>query len=128
MTAVEETMRHSPIATTLLRVVAEDVELAGVHFPQGTLVFANIAAADRDPAIYDDPNRFDITREGLPPVLNFGVGVHYCLGANLARREIAEALKTVTRRIANPRKNGPAPWKPIVGLSGPASLPLAFDS
>lgn len=127
MTAVEETMRHSPIATTLLRVVAEDVELVGVHFPQGTLVFANTAAANRDPAIYDEPDRFDITREGLPPVLNFGAGVHYCLGANLARREIAEALKTVTRRIANPRKNGPAPWKPIVGLSGPASLPIAFD-
>ncbi|OBH63795.1 cytochrome P450 [Mycobacterium sp. E2479] len=128
MNAVEETMRHSPIATSLLRVVAEDVELCGVVFPAGTLVFANTAAANRDPAIYDDPNRFDITREGLPPVLNFGAGVHYCLGANLARREIAEALKTVTRRIANPRKNGPAPWKPIVGLSGPASLPIAFDS
>lgn len=128
MTAVEETMRHSPIATSLLRVVAEDVELSGVLLPAGTLVFANTAAANRDPAIYDDPNRFDITRVGLPPVLNFGAGVHYCLGANLARREIAEALKTVTRRIANPRKNGPAPWKPIVGLSGPASLPIAFET
>ncbi|OBJ23031.1 cytochrome P450 [Mycobacterium sp. 1245801.1] len=128
MTAVEETMRHSPIATTLLRVVAEDVELAGVYFPQGTLVFANTAAANRDPAIYQDPNRFDITRAGLPPVLNFGAGVHYCLGANLARREIAEALITVTRRIANPRKDGPSPWKPVVGLSGPASLPIAFDT
>lgn len=63
MTAVEETMRHSPIATTLLRVVAVDVELAGVHFPEGTLVFANTAAAKRDPAIYGDPDRFDITRE-----------------------------------------------------------------
>jgi cytochrome P450 len=63
MTAVEETMRHSPIATTLLRVVAEDVELAGVHFPEGTLVFANTAAAKRDPAIYGDPDRLDITRE-----------------------------------------------------------------
>lgn len=128
MTAVEETMRHSPIATSLLRVVAEDVELSGVLLPAGTLVFANTAAANRDPAIYDDPDRFDITRVGLPPVLNFGAGVHYCLGANLARREIAEALKTVTRRIANPRKNGPAPWKPIVGLSGPASLPIAFET
>src|SRR5690349_22061422 len=57
MTAVEETMRHSPIATTLLRVVAEDVELAGVHFPQGTLDFANTAAANRDPAIYDEIGR-----------------------------------------------------------------------
>ncbi|CDO90603.1 cytochrome [Mycobacterium triplex] len=128
MTAVDETMRHAPIANSLVRVAAEDVELAGVVFPEGTMIFANTAAANRDPAIYNDPDRFDITREGLPPVLNFGAGMHYCLGANLARREIAEALRTVTRRIANPRKTGPSPWKPFVGLSGPSSMPIAFDT
>ena len=126
--AVNETMRHSPISNALVRVVAEDVELAGVLFPTGTMVFANLAAANRDPAIYDDPERFDITREGLPPILSFGAGVHFCLGANLARLEIAEALKTVTRRISNPRRAGPAPWKPVIGLSGPTSLPIAFDT
>ena len=124
--AVDETMRHSPIAGSVLRVVAEDVELAGVRFPAGTIILANTAAANRDPAIYDDPNRLDITREGLPPILNFGAGVHYCLGANLARLEIAEALKTVTRRISSPHRTGPAPWKPVGGLSGPTSLPIAF--
>lgn len=128
MTAVDETMRHAPIANSLVRVAAENVELAGVVFPEGTMIFANTAAANRDPAIYNDPDRFDITREGLPPVLNFGAGIHYCLGANLARREIAEALRTVTRRIANPRKTGPSPWKPFVGLSGPSSMPIAFDT
>ena len=124
--AVDETMRHSPIAGSVLRVVAEDVELAGVRFPAGTIILANTAAANRDPAIYDDPNRLDITREGLPPILNFGAGVHYCPGANLARLEIAEALKTVTRRISSPHRTGPAPWKPVGGLSGPTSLPIAF--
>lgn len=128
MQAVDETMRHSPIASSLLRVVNEDVEFAGVLFPAGTIVLANTAAANRDPAIYDDPNRFDITREGLPPILNFGAGVHYCLGANLARLEIAEALKTVTRRISNPRRTGATSWKPIGGLSGPTSLPITFDT
>lgn len=125
--ALNETMRHSPISNSLLRTVTEDVELAGVLFPAGTMVFANTAAANRDPAVYDDPGRFDITREGLPPILTFGAGVHFCLGANLARLEIAEALKTVTHRISNPRRTGPAPWKPFVGLSGPQSLPIAFD-
>lgn len=128
MPAVNETMRHSGISNALLRVVTEDVELAGVLFPEGTMVFANTAAANRDPAIYDDPDRFDITREGLPPIMSFGAGMHYCVGANLARKEIAEALTTVTRRITNPRKDGPAPWKPIFGLSGPTSLPIAFDA
>jgi cytochrome P450 len=126
--AADETMRHSPISNSLLRAVTDDVELAGVLFPAGTMVFANTAAANRDSAIYDDPDRFDVTRKGLPPILTFGAGMHYCLGANLARLEIAEALKIVTRRISNPRRTGPAPWKPIVGLSGPTSLPIAFDA
>jgi cytochrome P450 len=127
MFAVDETMRHSGISNSLLRTVAADIELAGVLIPAGTLVFANTAAANRDPKIYDDADRFDITRQGLPPILTFGAGVHYCLGANLARLEIAEALKTVTRRIPSPRRAGPAPWKPFFGLSGPTSLPIAFD-
>jgi cytochrome P450 len=126
--AVDETMRHSGISNSLLRAVTDDVELAGVLFPAGTMVFANTAAANRDSAIYDNPDRFDITRKGLPPILTFGAGVHYCLGANLARLEIEEALKTVTRRISNPRRTGPAPWKPFFGLSGPTSLPIAFDT
>jgi cytochrome P450 len=127
MHAVDETMRHSGVSNSLVRVVPDDTELGGVIFPAGTMVFANIAAANRDPAIYDNPDRFDITRRGLPPIMAFGAGVHYCLGANLARVEIAEALKAVTRQISNPRRTGPAPWKPFFGLSGPTSLPIAFD-
>jgi cytochrome P450 len=126
--AVDETMRHSPIAGATMRVTNEDVEIAGVVIPAGTMILANTAAANRDPEIYDDANRLDITRQGLPPILTFGAGVHYCLGANLARVEIAEALKAVTRRLSNPRRTGPAPWKPAVALSGPTSLPIAFDT
>jgi cytochrome P450 len=128
MSAVNETMRHSPTAGATMRAAAEDVELAGVVIPAGTMVITNTAAANRDPAIYDDPNGFDITREGAPPILTFGAGVHYCLGANLARLEIAEALRAVTRRMSKPRRTGPAPWNPLAALSGPASLPIAFDT
>jgi cytochrome P450 len=92
------------------------------------MVITNTAAANRDPAIYDDADRFDITRRGVPTILSFGAGVHYCLGANLARVEIAEALKAVTRRLSNPRRTGPAPWKPVTSMSGPTSLPIAFDA
>jgi cytochrome P450 len=70
--AVNETMRHSPIAGATMRAATEDVELAGVVIPAGTMVLTNSAAANRDPAIYDDPNRFDITRKGAPPILTFG--------------------------------------------------------
>ena len=128
MRAVEETMRHSPIACGTLRLVAEDAELDGYMFPAGTMVLVNTAAANRDPAVYDDPDRVDITREGAPPILTFGGGVHYCLGANLARREIAEALNVLATRLANPHTAGPVPWKPMVSLSGPKSLPIEFET
>ena len=91
-------------------------------------MIANTAAANRDPAAYDDPDRLDITRQGAAPMLTFGGGVHYCLGAHLARLELAEALKVITRRMPHARCTGPAPWKPIAGISGPTSLPIAFDT
>jgi cytochrome P450 len=128
MRAVEETMRHSPIACGTLRVVAEDAELDGYIFPAGTMVLVNTAAANRDPAVYVEPDRVDITREGAPPILTFGGGVHYCLGANLARREIAEALNVLAQRILNPRAAGPVPWKPMASLSGPKCLPIEFET
>ncbi len=124
--AVEETMRHSPIACGTLRTVAEDTELAGVMLPAGTFVVVNTFAANRDTAVYDDPDRFDISREGAPAVLTFGGGIHYCLGANLARKELAEALKVLARRMPEPVRTGPAPWKPMLGLSGPTALPIEF--
>jgi cytochrome P450 len=127
MHAVEETMRHSPIAGGTLRLVVDDVELGGYIFPAGTMVLVNTAAANRDSTVYDNPDRVDITREGAPAILTFGGGVHYCLGANLARREIAEALNVLTARLKNPRRAGPAPWKPVVSLSGPLTLPIEFD-
>ena len=125
--AVEETMRHSPIVVATLRTAREDVEVAGVMIPAGTLVIANTAAANRDPAVYDDPDWLDITREGAPAMQTFGAGMHYCLGANLARLELAAALTVMTQRMPNVRRAGPAPWKPLTGLSGPAKLPIEFD-
>ncbi|WP_068181750.1 cytochrome P450 [Mycobacterium sp. UM_CSW] len=125
--AVEETMRHSPIAAATLRTAREDVEIAGFMISAGTLVIANTAAANRDPAVYDEPDRLDITRDGAPPMQTFGAGMHYCLGANLARLELAEALAIMTRRMPNARLAGPAPWKPLSGLSGPISLPIEFE-
>jgi cytochrome P450 len=125
--AVEELMRHSPAIFTTMRKAVEDVELGGVRIPAGTLVIVNTAAANRDPAVYDDPDRLDITREGPATMLTFGGGIHYCLGTHLARLELAEALTVMTRRMPNPHRSGPAPWKPIIGITGPTALPIEFD-
>ncbi|KAA0111794.1 cytochrome P450 [Mycolicibacterium sp. P1-5] len=127
MQAVDESMRHSPAACIVPRAAVEDAEFGGYLFPAGTFVFANTFAANRDPAIYRDADRFDITRKDVPAILTFGGGAHYCLGANLARRELAEALVVLTRRLTAPHRVGPAPWKSVLGMTGPTTLPIAFD-
>jgi cytochrome P450 len=110
-----------------VRSAADDIEIGEYTFPAGSFILVNTYAANRDPAIYDDPERFDITRDDPPPILTFGGGVHYCLGANLARLELAEALKNLAKRFPNPRVVGTVPWKPLLGLSGPTSLPMEFN-
>jgi cytochrome P450 len=127
MRAVEETMRHSPSMCSTVRSVTEDTTIGDYTFPAGTFILVNTYAANRDATIYDDPARFDIARDAPPPILTFGGGAHYCLGANLARRELAEALKILSRRLPNPRRGEFPPWKPLLGMSGPTSLPIEFD-
>jgi cytochrome P450 len=128
MSAVEESMRHSPAVCSAVRIAFEDAEFGGYLFPAGTFVVVSTFAANRDPAIYDDPERFDITRDAAPAILTFGGGAHYCLGANLARRELAEALRILANRMPNPRLVAPVPWKPLLGMSGPTRMLLEFDT
>jgi cytochrome P450 len=126
--AVEEVIRHTPIVFTSLRVATVDIELGGVLIPAGTFVIANTASANRDPSVYDNPDCLDITRTVPPAILTFGGGVHYCLGAHLARVELVEALRMITQHMPNPRRTGPAPRKPIIGISGPTTLPIVFET
>ncbi|KLO29277.1 cytochrome P450 [Mycolicibacter heraklionensis] len=124
--AVEEVLRYAPVNFRVLRKAVVDVDLGGVTFPSGSFVVANTAAANRDPAAFEDPDHFDIARTGTPAMLTFGGGVHYCLGVHLARIELVEALRVLTARMSNPRQIGPAPWKPVTELTGPQVLPLEF--
>ena len=117
--AVEETMRHSPIIFTSIRVATEDVELGGVVIPAGTVVLANTAAANRDPDVYHHADRLDITRDSPRAMLTFGGGAHYCLGTHLARLELTQALTVMTRRMPNARRAGAVPWKAMTGITGP---------
>jgi cytochrome P450 len=125
--AVEEAMRYRPIGYGVPRIAAEDVELAGVRIPAGTIVLANTAAANRDPAAFSDPDRFDITRDNTVGTLSFGSGAHYCLGSHLARLELTQALTVMTQRMPNLRRTGPSPWPSMLGVTGPATLPVEFD-
>ncbi|MFI5509570.1 cytochrome P450 [Mycobacterium sp. NPDC051804] len=126
--AVEEVMRYSPASFTCVRIAVADVDVDGVVIPAGASVVVNTAAANRDPQRYEDPERFDITHSGRAAVMTFGGGAHHCLGAHLARVELAEALVAMSTLMPRIRRAGPAPWRPIVGIAGPKTLPIQFDS
>lgn len=125
--AVEELMRHSPVFLHAPRVATEDIALAGVMIPAGTVVTANLAAANRDPAVYHGPDQLNILRDNVTPMMSFGGGTHNCLGAHLARLELIGALKVMTKRMPNLRRSGLAPWSAFAGMTGPVTLPIEFE-
>ena len=126
--AVEETMRYFGAVRSTGRFASEDIEYKGVLFPKGTLVVPSLVLANRDGAVFNEPNTFDITREPAgQPQMTFGAGIHYCLGAALARAEQQEALPLLAQRLPNLRINGDVIWKPsTVAIFGPENLPIAF--
>jgi len=127
--AVEESMRVLGAVRGTARISSEDIVYRDVLFPQGTLVMTTLAGANFDPVMYPDPHTVDITREATSPHLTFGSGIHFCLGASLARAELQEALPILARRLPNLQLDGEIEWKaPTVGIWGPSRLPLKFTA
>ncbi len=125
--AVEESMRFLGAVRGTARVASEDIEYRDVIFPQGTVVGTSLANANYDEQVFDDPLRFDITRVAGSPQMTFGSGIHFCMGANLARAELQEALPILARRMPDLTITGEIEWKaPNIGIWGPAKLPLSF--
>ena len=100
--AIEEILRFDPALHMFTRWVYETVEVMGQTFQPGDQIGLLLAAANRDPAIWDDPARFDPTRPAKPHV-SFGAGLHFCVGAPLARLELQTALPILFRRLPNLR-------------------------
>jgi len=128
--AVEETMRYFGAVRATGRFASEDIEYKGVLFPKGTLVTPSLSIANRDETVFNDANIFDITREPAgQPQMTFGSGIHYCLGAALARAEQQEALPIMAQRMKNLRIDGTVTWKPsTVAIFGPENMPISFDA
>jgi cytochrome P450 len=128
--AVEETMRYLGAIRGTGRFASEDIVYREVLFPKGTMISPSLASANRDPAAWPEPTTFDITREPTgQPQLTFGSGIHYCLGASLARAELQEALPILAERMPNLAVDGEITWKPTgFGIWGPECLPLTFGA
>jgi cytochrome P450 len=125
--AVEELLRFDGSVTQpTLRVAREDVEVGGVAIPAGSVVVAMLTAANRDPRRFPEPDRFDPAREENPHVA-FGHGIHFCLGAPLARLELEIVLGATLRRFPDMElacARSEVPWRPSALLRGPAALPV----
>lgn len=123
--AVEEVLRHEPITPFTARVVIEDVTYRDVLFPAGTVVMISAVTGNRDGA--GDP-AFDITAERPGArLMTFGAGIHHCLGANLARAELEEALAFLPARMPGLRLVEPAAYGTVQGIYQLESLTLAWD-
>jgi cytochrome P450 len=124
--AVEEVLRYEPITPFTARIALEDVEYRDVTFPEGTVVLVCAFTGNRDPGTYPEPDRFDISRAPAKP-LTFGAGPHYCLGANLARAEMQEALTFLAPRMPDLALDGEPAFGSIDGIYGLDSLPLRWS-
>ncbi|MEV5431656.1 cytochrome P450 [Streptomyces sp. NPDC052701] len=124
-TAIEEILRYEGSAAwASLRVAAEDMQLGGVDIPKGSFVHLSLSSAGHDPEAYDDPERFDITRSPNRH-LSFGHGVHFCIGAPLARLQGEIAFSTLLRRL--PRFELAVPEEEVVWLAD-SSLSRGLES
>ncbi|WP_329457728.1 cytochrome P450 [Streptomyces sp. NBC_01497] len=125
--AVEELMRYIPLASGgfFPRYAHEDIEVGGVLVRRGEPVLVSLGAANRDPERFEDP---DVLRFDRPANqhLGFGHGVHHCLGAQLARMELQEALRALVTKVPQLRVTGDAVWKRQMLVRAPRSLPVGW--
>lgn len=121
---VEEVLRFDPPVVQTGRIAMEDIEIGGCPIGKGESLLTSLAAANHDPAVYPEPDTFDIKRDDTHHQ-SFGGGVHYCLGAPLARLEAQLAIGTLVRRFPNLRlADGPLEWRRLPTFRGVIKLPV----
>jgi cytochrome P450 len=118
--AIEESLRLEPAAAVIDRYATRDVELAGASIRRGDQVTISIAGANRDPGVFPDPDRFDVTRENARLHVSFAHGPHVCIGMHLARLEAHTAVERVLDRLPGLRLEEPAAPRGLVFRKPPA--------
>lgn len=126
--AVDEVLRFEPPVQMTARVARRATEVAGQSVPPGALVALLLAGANRDPAVFADPGRFDVRRDNANRHLAFSGGRHFCLGAALARLEGEVGLRSLFERFPDLQVDGPGTRRPTRVLRGWASLPVRLSA
>jgi cytochrome P450 len=125
--AIEESLRWMPTDPMFSRWVTEDIDFHGVHVPKGSVLHICLGAANRDPARWDRPNDFEITRS-VKPSLAFGNGAHICLGMHVARAEMTVGINALLDRLPNLRLDPDAEPPRYIGFyeRGATAIPVLF--
>jgi cytochrome P450 len=126
--AVDELIRYNAPVQFTGRTVREETEIRGQVLRKGDFVAASLAAANRDPAVYDRPGELNVDRQNVRP-LSFGGGIHFCLGAQLARVELETTLRTLFGKLPNlaPKSQDSPQWKPSFVWRGLQNYVLQWD-
>jgi cytochrome P450 len=127
--AIEESLRLEPAAAVVDRYATRDIEVGGARIRQGDQVTVSLAGANRDPAVFTDPDRFDVRRPEAGRHLAFAHGPHFCLGAHLARLEAQQAVRQILDFLPNLRldpRGQPAPPRGLV-FRKPPELRVCWD-
>ncbi|NNC79845.1 MAG: cytochrome P450 [Acidimicrobiales bacterium] len=127
--AVEEVVRFESSQVSWRRITTQGTTLAGVDIPANTPIFMNFASANRQPDLFENPTTFDIHRSNAAHNISFGKGIHFCLGANLAKLEVKLVLEALTQRVPSLRLvEGQPIWSsPNITFRGPEQLLVTWD-
>ena len=124
--AIEEVLRYTSTTTNFRRTATCDTEVGGFKVKKGDKIYLSYAAANRDPAVFENPDAFDITRANANRHLSFGVGPHLCLGARLARLEHHALLRQIVTRIPDIHLAGEPEWLRSIWFNAIVRMPVAF--
>jgi cytochrome P450 len=126
--AVEEILRYDGPIRITGRIASSDIDIADQHVDYGSLVLLLLAGANKDPTVFPDPERFDITRPNAAEHLSFSGGVHSCLGSSLARLEGTIALRALFERYPDLHLDGPPIPRGLVNLNSYRSMPATLHA
>ncbi len=124
--AIDEVLRYTSTTTNFTRTAMADTEIGGYPVKKGDNIYLSYAAANRDPAVFEDPHRFDITRANAKRHLAFGIGPHVCTGARLAKMQLRALLKQVVTRMPDIRPVGEPEWLRSIWFNAIIRMPVTF--
>lgn len=125
-TAIDEVLRYTSTTTNFTRIAMADTEIGGQVIKAGDKIYLSYAAANRDPAVFNDPHRFDITRANAKRHLAFGAGPHICVGARLAKMQLRALLKQIVQRLPDIKPVGEPEWLRSIWFNAIIKMPVKF--